>query len=142
MKRLIILVLLCLPMVAKAQEMTFATLVEKYSAMQHCTTIELSKEMLQSMDVKSDIDSLVAISVESGSLIAAFRSDVIAATAGYSSMLSVNNGGEMVKIYGRCDDDGNMTTLIVVTISNDEGVIVRITGEDISLSEATQLMSL
>lgn len=134
--------LLCLPMVAKAQDMTFAALVEKYSAMQHCTTIELSKDMLQSMDVKSDIDSLVVVSVESDSLIAGFRADVTSVTAGYSSMLSVNNGGDMVKIYGRCDDDGDITTIIVVTISNDEGVIIRITGDDISLSEATQLVSL
>lgn len=142
MKRLVILMLLCLPMVAKAQDMTFAALVEKYSAMQHCTTIELSKDMLQSMDVKSDIDSLVVVSVESDSLIAGFRADVTSVTAGYSSMLSVNNGGDMVKIYGRCDDDGDITTIIVVTISNDEGVIIRITGDDISLSEATQLVSL
>lgn len=142
MKRLIILILLCLPMVARAQDMTFEGLVEKYSSLQHCTTIELSKQMLQSMDVQSDIDSLVAISVESSSLISEFRDDVAKVTGGYSSMLSVNNGGEMVKIYGRTDGKDSITALIVVTISNDEGVIVRITGEDISLNEATSLISL
>ena len=142
MKRLIILILLCLPMVARAQDMTFEGLVEKYSSLQHCTTIGLSKQMLQSMDVQSDIDSLVAISVESSSLISEFRDDVAKVTGGYSSMLSVNNGGEMVKIYGRTDGKDSITALIVVTISNDEGVIVRITGEDISLNEATSLISL
>lgn len=142
MKRLIILILLCLPMVARAQDMTFEGLVEKYSSLQHCTTIELSKQMLQSMDVQSDVDSLVAISVESSSLISEFRDDVAKVTGGYSSMLSVNNGGEMVKIYGRTDGKDSITALIVVTISNDEGVIVRITGEDISLNEATSLISL
>ncbi len=129
-------------MVARAQDMTFEGLVEKYSSLQHCTTIELSKQMLQSMDVQSDIDSLVAISVESSSLISEFRDDVAKVTGGYSSMLSVNNGGEMVKIYGRTDGKDSITALIVVTISNDEGVIVRITGEDISLNEATSLISL
>ena len=142
MKRLIILILLCLPMAAKAQDMTFEGLVEKYSSLQHCTTIELSKQMLQSMDVQSDIDSLVAISVESDEHIASFRDDVTRVTTGYSTMLSVNNSGEMVKIYGRSDNNGHITTLIVVTISNDDGVIVRITGEDISLNEATSLISL
>ena len=122
--------------------MTFEGLVEKYSSLQHCTTIELSKQMLQSMDVQSDIDSLIAISVESSSLISEFRDDVAKVTGGYSSMLSVNNGGEMVKIYGRTDGKDSITVLIVVTISNDEGVIVRITGEDISLNEATSLISL
>ena len=129
-------------MVARAQDMTFEGLVEKYSSLQHCTTIELSKQMLQSMDVQSDIDSLIAISVESSSLISEFRDDVAKVTGGYSSMLSVNNGGEMVKIYGRTDGKDSITVLIVVTISNDEGVIVRITGEDISLNEATSLISL
>lgn len=142
MKRLIILTLLCLPMVARGQDVTFAGLVEKYSSLQHCTTIELSKQMLQSMDVQSDIDSLVAISVESDEHIASFRDDVTRVTTGYSTMLSVNNSGEMVKIYGRSDNNGHITTLIVVTISNDDGVIVRITGEDISLNEATSLISL
>lgn len=131
-----------MPMVARAQDMTFEGLVEKYSSLQHCTTIELSKQMLQSMDVQSDIDSLVAISVESSSLISEFRDDVAKVTGGYSSMLSVNNGGEMVKIYGRTDGKDSITALIVVTISNDDGVIVRITGEDISLNEATSLISL
>lgn len=129
-------------MAARAQDMTFEGLVEKYSSLQHCTTIELSKQMLQSMDVQSDIDSLLAISVESSSLISEFRDDVAKVTGGYSSMLSVNNGGEMVKIYGRTDGKDSITALIVVTISNDEGVIVRITGEDISLNEATSLISL
>ena len=142
MKRLIILTLLCLPMVARGQDVTFAGLVEKYSSLQHCTTIELSMQLLQSMDVQSDIDSLVAISVESSSLISEFRDDVAKVIGGYSSMLSVNNGGEMVKIYGRTDGKDSITALIVVTISNDEGVIVRITGEDISLNEATSLISL
>ena len=129
-------------MVARGQDVTFAGLVEKYSSVQHCTTIELSKQMLQSMDVQSDIDSLVAISVESDEHIASFRDDVTRVTTGYSTMLSVNNSGEMVKIYGRSDNNGHITTLIVVTISNDDGVIVRITGEDISLNEATSLISL
>ena len=129
-------------MVARGQDVTFAGLVEKYSSLQHCTTIELSKQMLQSMDVQSDIDSLVAISVESDEHIASFRDDVTRVTTGYSTMLSVNNSGEMVKIYGRSDNNGHITTLIVVTISNDDGVIVRITGEDISLNEATSLISL
>lgn len=142
MKRLIILTLLCLPMVARGQDVTFAGLVEKYSSLQHCTTIELSKQMLQSMDVQSDIDSLVAISVESSSLISEFRDDVAKVIGGYSSMLSVNNGGEMVKIYGRTDGKDSITALIVVTISSSEGVVVMIKGDDISLSDASSLISL
>ncbi|MBR3827352.1 MAG: DUF4252 domain-containing protein [Alistipes sp.] len=142
MKRLIILTLLCLPMVARGQDVTFAELVEKYSSLQHCTTIELSKQMLQSMDVHSDIDSLVAISVESDEHIASFRDDVTRVTTGYSTMLSVNNSGELVKIYGRSDNNGHITTLIVVTISSSEGVVVMIKGDDISLSDASSLISL
>ena len=129
-------------MVARGQDVTFAGLVEKYSSLQHCTTIELSKQMLQSMDVQSDIDSLVAISVESSSLISEFRDDVAKVIGGYSSMLSVNNGGEMVKIYGRTDGKDSITALIVVTISSSEGVVVMIKGDDISLSDASSLISL
>lgn len=131
-----------LPMATKAQDGAFTELVNKYSTMQHCTTIELSKDMLQSMDVGANIDSLTAISVESSDLIETFKKDVADAIVGYKTLLTVNNSGEMVRILGQTDDKGHIVVLVVVTISNDEGVIVKITGRDISLSDASSLVSL
>lgn len=129
-------------MATKAQDGAFTELVNKYSTMQHCTTIELSKDMLQSMDVGANIDSLTAISVESSDLIETFKKDVADAIVGYKTLLTVNNSGEMVRILGQTDDKGHIVVLVVVTISNDEGVIVKITGRDISLSDASSLVSL
>lgn len=142
MKRFILLIMCILPMATKAQDGAFTELVNKYSTMQHCTTIELSKDMLQSMDVGANIDSLTAISVESSDLIETFKKDVADAIVGYKTLLTVNNSGEMVRILGQTDDKGHIVVLVVVTISNDEGVIVKITGRDISLSDASSLVSL
>lgn len=141
MKRFILLVMLCLPTMAMAESPTFKELVSKYSTMQHCTTIELSKSMLESMGADSDIDSLTAVSVESGELIEGFRRDVDVVTKDLSMLLSVNNDGDAIKIYGR-EEAGSIVEVMVLTISDAEGVLIQIKGDDISLSEATSLISI
>lgn len=133
--------MLCLPLTAIAQQTGFDKLVEKYSTMQHCTTIELQKDMLQSMGAKSDIDSLLAVSVESEELLDNFREDILKATQGYSTLMTVNNGGNQVRLYGK-RTNGVLTEVIVLTTTDSEGVVVRITGKNISLSEATSLIDL
>ena len=138
MKRFILLIMLCLPIAGMAQDNDFFKLVEKYSLKQDCTTIELTKDAL---NTKTDITTIWAISVETAELIDEFKSDATKViSASYSPLLTVNSGGEMVKIYS-IQKDGEISDLIVFSASSSDGVLVRIVGDNLSLSQAISLMS-
>ncbi|MBQ2958168.1 MAG: DUF4252 domain-containing protein [Alistipes sp.] len=124
-----------------AQTTSFNKLMEKYSTMQDCTTIVMEKEMLRSMGVESGMDSVLVVSVESKSLIDTFREDVALATKGFSVLMTVNSGGELVKIVSR-SEGGKISEMIVLTISSEEGVAIRITGNNLSLNEAISLIDM
>ena len=124
-----------------AQTTSFNKLMEKYSTMQDCTTIVMEKEMLRSMGVESGMDSVLVVSVESKSLIETFREDVALATKGFSVLMTVNSGGEMVKIVSR-SEGGKISEMIVLTISSEEGVAIRVTGNNLSLNEAISLIDM
>lgn len=124
-----------------AQTTSFNKLMEKYSTMQDCTTIVMEKEMLRSMGVESGMDSVLVVSVESKSLIDTFREDVALATKGFSVLMTVNSGGEMVKIVSR-SAGGKINEMIVLTISSEEGVAIRVTGNNLSLNEAISLIDI
>lgn len=124
-----------------AQTTSFNKLMEKYSTMQDCTTIVMEKEMLRSMGVESGMDSVLVVSVESKSLIDTFREDVALATKGFSVLMTVNSGGELVKIVSR-SEGGKISEMIVLTISSEEGVAIRVTGNNLSLNEAISLIDM
>ena len=124
-----------------AQTTSFNKLMEKYSTMQDCTTIVMEKEMLRSMGVESGMDSVLVVSVESKSLIDTFREDVALATKGFSVLMTVNSGGEMVKIVSR-SEGGKISEMIVLTISSEESVAIRVTGNNLSLNEAISLIDM
>ena len=65
---------MCLPLCASAQN---DKLVDKYSQLENCSTIELSKDMIQSMGASKGIDTLTAISVEDSSLIEGFYAEAM-----------------------------------------------------------------
>ena len=115
--------------------------MDKYSSMQDCTTIIMEQEMLRSMGVTSGVDSVLVVSVESEGLLDKFKEDVALATKGYSVMMTVNSGGEMVKIVSR-SEGGKISEMIVLTISSDEGVAIRVTGNNLSLNEAMTLIDM
>lgn len=115
--------------------------MDKYSSMQDCTTIIMEQEMLRSMGVTSGVDSVLVVSVESEVLLDKFKEDVALATKGYSVMMTVNSGGEMVKIVSR-SEGGKISEMIVLTISSDEGVAIRVTGNNLSLNEAMTLIDM
>lgn len=138
MKRFILLIMLCLPIAGMAQDNDFSKLIEKYSLKQDCTTIELTKDAL---NTKTNITTIWAISVETAELIDEFKSDATKViSASYSPLLTVNSGGEMVKIYS-IQKDGEISDLIVFSASSSDGVLVRIVGDNLSLSQAISLMS-
>ena len=144
MKRFILLILCSLPLVASAQNNeSFSKLISRYSTIEGITTIELSKEMLQSMGVSGDIDLLQAIRVEDSSQLASLQADVdnVVSSAKYKLMLSVNQVDNRVRIYTITTRSG-ISDLMIYTVKAPSAIIVRFQGENLQLNEANSLANL
>ena len=150
MKRLILLIMLCLPIAASAQTDYMTPLIKKYSAFKSCSTVVLSKEMLKQMSTNSGIESMQAISVEDPSLLDTLRNDLEKFLGGYKLLMSVNSNGTNVEIYhveqhykskekGRSESIDDM---FIIAINEREGVVIRLTGHNIELSDATSLINI
>ena len=150
MKRLILLIMLCLPTVALAQTDHLAPLVKKYSGHMNCSTVVLSKEMLNHMYSASGIESMQAISVEDPTLIPTLQEDLNNFLDYYKVVMSVNSDGTDVKIFHVrrqyiSEETGlreSIEEFIVVAISETDGIVIRLTGHNISLSDATSLINI
>lgn len=150
MKRLLLLILLSLPIVASAQTDHMAPLIKKYSEYKNCTTVILSKEMLNHMNSNSGIESMQAISVEDPTLLPTLKADLEMFLDYYRVVMDVNSNGMNTKIYRveriyKSKETGlqeAIDELIIVAIGQTEGVVIRLTGHDIELSDATSLISI
>lgn len=150
MKRLILLIMLCLPTVALAQTDHLAPLVKKYSGQMNCSTVVLSKEMLKHMYSASGIESMQAISVEDQTLLPTLMKDLDSFLDYYKVVMAVNSDGTDVKIYSVkrqyiSDETGLTETIeeyIIVAISEIDGIVIRLTGHNLSLSDATSLINI
>lgn len=150
MKRLITLILLCIPLSVFAQTDHIAPLIKKYSQFKNCSTVVLSKEMLNQMYANSGIESMQAISVEDPALLDILRNDLEKFIGGYNLLMSVNSDGTNVEIYRveqhyKSKSTGkreSIDDLFIVAISQTEGVVIRLTGHNITLSDATSLINI
>lgn len=150
MKRLILLIMLCLPITAIAQTDHIAPLIKKYSGQMNCSTVELSKEMLNHMYSTTGIESMQVISVEEPTLIATLKEDLDNFLDYYKVVMAVNSDGTDVKIYSVkrqyiSDETGLTETIeeyIIVAISEIDGIVIRLTGHSLSLSDATSLINI
>ena len=150
MKRFIILILLCIPLATFAQTDHIEPLIKKYSTFKNCSTVVLSKEMMEQMYKDSGVESLQAISVEDPALLNILRNDLEKFIGGYSLLMSVNSNGTNVEIYRveqhyKSKSTGkreSIDDILIVAISTTEGVVVRLTGHDIELEEATSLLNI
>lgn len=122
---------------------SFSKLISRYSTIEGITTIELSKEMLQSMGVSGDIDLLQAIRVEDSSQLASLQADVdnVVSSAEYKLMLSVNQGDNRVRIYTITTRSG-ISDLMIYTVKAPSAIIVRFQGKNLQLNEANSLANL
>lgn len=140
MKRFILLIFMCLPFMAMAQEQT---LIEKYSSIEGCSTIELSKDMLRGMNVDEGIDTLKLISVEDPTLIEEFTAEVKACTHGMSQIMSVVQNGMRVKIYATTDaNTSRCIKMLLFTNDNKNAVLVVLTGSNIELKSASSIVNI
>lgn len=150
MRRLILLILTCLPIAASAQTDHIAPLIKKYSTFKDCSTVVLSKEMLSSMYADTGINSMQAISVEDPALLNILRNDIEKFIDGYALLMSVNSDGTNVEIYRveqyyKSEKTGKRESIddyIIIAISSTEGVVIRLTGDNIKLEDATSLISI
>lgn len=150
MKRLILLILLFLPIAASAQTDHMAPLIKKYSEYKNCTTVILSKEMLNHMNSNSGIESMQAISAEDPTLLPALKADLESFLDYYEVVMDVNSDGTNTKIYRveriykskKTGLQEEIDELIIVSISETEGVVIRLTGHNIALSDASLLIDI
>ncbi len=140
MKRFIILIMIMLPLSVAAQQISFDEFVKRYSSERGCTTIELSEAMLSSMGANEGVERMQVIAVEQASLMEEFRASISEITEALEVMMSVNSGEESVAIYSRSDESGTVVELVVATFESDEGVLVRICGSNLNISDASVLL--
>lgn len=150
MKRFILLIMICLPVAAMAQVDPLEPLIDKYSSMEKCSTIIMSSDMLKSMGVDAGVEYMQVISVDNSALISEFRSELERVAKGYSLLMSVNSDGSNVRIYQVIQvfksDDGakrkEQQEFLMMSLNANQGVAVRLVGNDIKLNEVTSLIGL
>lgn len=134
------MIMMCLPLCASAQN---DELVEKYSQLDGCSTIELSKAMIKSMGAAEGIDTLTAISVEDSSLIESFYAETMEYVQGMSRIMSVVQSGQRVMIYTTMDPATKRVVRMVIYTSDGKSAVMAIlTGEDIELNNVESIMSI
>lgn len=98
----------------------------------------------------SGIESMQAISVESPELIPSLKKDLEDFLDYYRVVMAVNSDGTDVKIYSVkrkyiSEETGlqeDIEEFIIVAISEIDGIVIRLTGHNITLSDATSLISI
>ena len=129
-----------MPLFAMAQQQE---LIEKYSSIEGCATIELSKEMIASMGGGDGIDTLLAISVEREELIGNFSNEVQAYAKNMAKIMNVVQGSQRVTVYCTTEvESGNITVMLIYTESKTAAVMLILTGKNIELSNASSIMNL
>ena len=98
----------------------------------------------------SGIESMQAISVEDPTLLPTLKKDLDSFLDYYKVVMAVNSDGTDVKIYSVkrqyiSDETGLTETIeeyIIVAISEIDGIVIRLTGHNLSLSDATSLINI
>ena len=140
MKAFILAVMMCLPLCASAQS---DKLVDKYSQLEGCSTIELSKDMIRSMGATRGVDTLTAISVEDASLIDTFYAEAMEYVCGMNKLLSVVQSGQRVVIYASMDQSTHKVVKMVIYTSDGRSAVMAIlTGTDIELNNVGSIMNI
>lgn len=102
------------------------------------------------MYADTGINSMQAISVEDPALLNILRNDLEKFIGGYALLMSVNSDGTNVEIYRveqhyKSEKTGKRESFddyIIIAISSTEGVVIRLTGDNIKLEDATSLISI
>ena len=99
MRRLVLLIMLFVPLIASAQEEQLRKIYDNYLQEPGFTTVQLSKEMLKQMGVKGNIETMTAISTEDKDLLVGFCDDVQQFLSEQQIEMSFVNDGKRVSIH-------------------------------------------
>lgn len=139
MKRIIILIMLLMPLTGMANEIPIKQLFEKYLNKPGFTSVELSKEILQTNGV-AGIDSMIALSTEDGSAIPTFTAEVTQHTAELKRIMSMVSDGKNVSIHSKSDSSGKLNYLVMFSHSDSSAVLIMLIGPDIKIEKAMSLI--
>ena len=98
----------------------------------------------------SGIESMQAISVEDPALLPTLKKDLDSFLDYYKVVMAVNSDGTDVKIYSvkrqyKSEETGLTETIeefIIVALSDIDGIVIRLTGQKLTLNDATSLISI
>ncbi len=98
----------------------------------------------------SGIESMQAISVEDPTLLPTLKKDLDSFLDYYKVVMAVNSDGTDVKIYSVkrqyiSEETGLTETIeefIIVALSDIDGIVIRLTGQKLTLNDATSLISI
>lgn len=140
MKRLIIFLLLCMPLVASAQKESLTKVYDAYLNKQGYTTVELSRDMLKSMGVKDGINRMVAISTEEEALVPQFCQEVEQHLTHLKQLFAVTKDGRTVRILTRSDENDKVEYMVIFTRSEQNAVLITLEGNDIKIDTAMSML--
>ena len=131
--------MLLMPLTGMAHEIPIKQLFEKYLNKPGFTSVELSKEILQTNGVKG-IDSMIALSTEEGDIIPIFTAEVTQHTAQLKRIMSMVSDGKNVSIHSKADSSGKLNCLIMFSYSDSSAVLIMLSGSDIKIEKAMSLI--
>lgn len=141
MKRLIILLIMLLPLSAMAQSPDVESIVKEYSSKEKCTTINISKAMLRSMEVDIDAEYMQVVAVEDETLAPTFRTQVQELLKECDIIMSVNREGKIVEVYQHANQHGEVVDIYILACDEGKSIMMHITGTNLKLNNIGSLMN-
>ena len=143
MRRLVLLIMLFVPLIASAQEEQLRKIYDNYLQEPGFTTVQLSKEMLKQMGVKGNIETMTAISTEDKDLLVGFCDEVQQFLSEQQIEMSFVNDGKRVSIH-RCEITAKgkrMTRIFIFTRSDSSAIFITLKGMDIKVENAIEMIT-
>ncbi|MEE0864250.1 MAG: DUF4252 domain-containing protein [Alistipes sp.] len=140
MKRFILLLFGLMPLCAMAQGVTFDQLMQEYSSKPKCTTINISNTMIQYIGAEIAADYVRAIAIEDAGIIPTARKQIAELVVTYEMVMQVHSDDELVEIYQRTNSQGEVVDMVMITISDEECMMLYIKGRNLKLENATSLI--
>ena len=141
MKRLIILLIMLLPLSVMAQSPDVESIVKEYSSKEKCTTINISKAMLRSMEVDIDAEYMQVVAVEDETLAPTFRTQVQELLKECDIIMSVNREGKIVEVYQHANQRGEVVDIYILACDEGKSIMMHITGTNLKLNNIGSLMN-
>ena len=148
MKRIILLVMMALPMMAMAQLPHFTKVADKYNAVEGITAMSINKQMISmfaggdaSYDFVDNIQILLSENVDFGAQIVKDAHKAVKKSK-IEELISQNENGAIYRVYAKKDGD-TFTDLVVLIENNNPAGFIVITGKipEAKLNEIVKIVN-